>query len=471
MVTRRDLLTMGGLSAAGLLLSGANPKQNRPNILLIFTDQQTYRAMRCAGNPHLSTPAMDRLAKEGVRFENAYCSSPVCGPARASLLTSRMPHETGVEWNGQSINPDLPHMGHIFRKHGYRTVWAGKWHLPESYPLRAGSKKKAIDGFELLPFYDTSKNYPEWGLGDVTDAPLADAVAAFLGRPQDAPFMLGVSFCNPHDCCYLTRRPDDYPDANQINAPLPPLPPNYVIDRDEPEFLREKRALDHYGDELLLSRDWGDSEWQAYLWNYYRMTERVDAALNKVLRALDTHGLTDKTLVLFTSDHGDGVASHRWTAKLSLYEEAARIPMIVRWPKHIPAGRTDTVHLTSQLDVLPTFCDYAGIPQHPDFRGRSLKAIIDRPTGPWHDYIVTELADDNRTLSRKGRLLRSRQYKYNVYSHGTRNEQLFDLLHDPGETQNLAYEPTMQGVVRQHRTWLRQWREKTSDMFSAPGLS
>ena len=273
MVTRRDLLTLSGLSAASLLLSGAAPRQKRPNILFVFTDQQTYRAMGCAGNPHLSTPAMDRLAAEGVRFE------------------------------------------------------------------------------------------------------------------------------------------------------------------------------------------------KAYLGNYYRMTERVDAALNRVLTALDSHGLTDNTLVLFTSDHGDGVASHRWTAKLSLYEEATRIPFILRWPKRIPAGRTDRVHLTSQLDVLPTLCDYAGIPRHPDFRGRSVKTIIDHPNVPWRDYVVTELADDSRTPSRKGRMLRSGQYKYTVYSHGARNEQLFDLIHDPGETQNLAYEPALQAIVKQHREWLHPWMEKTHDTF------
>ncbi|MBN1481721.1 sulfatase-like hydrolase/transferase [candidate division KSB1 bacterium] len=129
--------------------------------------------------------------------------------------------------------------------------------------------------------------------------------------------------------------------------------------------------------ELLLSRDWGESEWRAYLWNYYRMTERVDAEIDRVLQALDASGLADNTLVLFTSDHGDGVASHRCTAKLSLYEEAVRIPFIIRWPKRIPAGRVDSSHLISQLDVLPTFCEVAGIPMLPIRHGQSLRTIIE----------------------------------------------------------------------------------------------
>lgn len=470
MINRRDLIKMGGITVASLLKPRSSTKQDKPNILFIFTDQQTWRAMSCAGNPHLRTPAMDRLASEGVLFEQAYCTSPVCGPARGSMLTSRMPHETGVEWNDRSsLKSDIPNMGHIFRKHDYHTLWAGKWHLPESYPLRAGSKQRQIDGFELLPFYDSSKNYPEWGYGDVTDEPLADAVVEFLKKPHHRPFLLGVSFCNPHDCCYLTRRPERYPDAEAITGPLPPLPPNYEIQPDEPEFTKKRRyEIDHYGDEILLSKDWGRQQWRCYLWNYYRMTERVDATINKLLKALDDTGLTDNTLVLFTSDHGDGVASHRWTAKLSLYEEASHVPLIIRWPGHIPAGKKDSTHLISHLDVLPTFCEYAGIPVLSSFRGRSMKSIIDNPRAELRHYIITELADDNLNKSRKGRMVRTSQYKYNVYSSGARNEQLFDLKYDPGEMQNLAYEPAMQTIVKEHRDLLLTWIKETDDTFQMP---
>lgn len=468
MTDRRKFLKAGALTAAGLMTRCTVGKNTRPNILLIFTDQQTYRTMSCAGNPHLSTPAMDRLAAEGVRFENVYCTSPVCGPARGSLITGLMPHSNGVEWNNWTpLSTDAPNMGRIFRKNGYRTVWAGKWHLPESYPLRAGSRQKEIDGFEILPFYDSKKNWPEWGYGDVTDEPLADAVAGFLKQPQDQPLLMGVSFCNPHDCCYLTRRPERYKQAGEIEV-LPPLPHNYEIPQDEPEFLTEKRAMDHYGDELLLSRDWGEAKWRAYLWNYYRMTERVEAALGKVLHALDESGLSDNTLILFTSDHGDGVASHRWTAKLSLYEEATRVPFIMRFPKRIPKGKVDSNRLVSQLDVLPTFCDYAGIPVPPGLHGLSLRPAFEFRGSGWRDYVVTELADDALDKSRKGRMVRTAQYKYNIYSHGARNEQLFDLVHDPGETQNLAYESSMHKILESHRKMLKEWISQTGDTFVLP---
>jgi arylsulfatase A-like enzyme len=185
-----------------------------------------------------------------------------------------------------------------------------------------------------------------------------------------------------------------------------------------------------------------------------------------VLAALDDSGLADETLVLFTSDHGDGVASHRWTAKLSLYEEPTRVPFLVRWPGRIPAGRVDRTHLVSHLDVLPTFCDCAGIPVLSSFRGRSVRTIIDDPEAQWRPYVVTELADDTRDRSRKGRMIRTAQYKYNVYSSGARNEQLFDLRYDPGETQNLAYEPAMRLVLEAHRDLLREWTSTTDDSFA-----
>ena len=464
MINRRNFIKIAALSAAAIW-TRCSTRVKQPNILLIFTDQQTWRAMSCAGNQYLSTPAMDRLAAGGIRFENAYCTSPVCGPARGSLVSGLMPHTTGVEWNGQSMKPEIRNMGELFREHGYRAIWAGKWHLPESYPLRAGSKHKEIDGFEVLPFYDPSKNYPEWGYGDLTDGPLSDAVTGFLDQPQEQPFLMGVSFCNPHDCCYLTRRPERYKQADEIDGPLPPLPANHAISPDEPEFIQQKRTLDHYGDELLLAKDWGDPEWRAYLWNYYRMTERVDQAIGKVLDALDANGLSDNTLVVFTSDHGDGVASHCWTAKLSLYEEAVRIPFIIRWPGHIPGGRIDKEHLVSQIDVLPTFCDYAGIGMSPAFAGRSLKPVIQNPDSQWREYVITELADDNLDKSRKGRMVRSARYKYNVYSSGKRNEQLFDLLNDPGETRNLVEQASLNAVVEQHRTWLCEWMRETGDDF------
>jgi len=472
---RRTFLKTGSLAATAMLTPSAcsekfeNKNPDKPNILFIFTDQQTGRAMSCSDNSYLHTSAMDSLAAAGVRFEKSYCTSPVCAPSRSSLITSRMPHETGYDFN-LSPRQDAPEirfstMGEIFRDAGYNTVWAGKWHLPESYPLRAKSMQHSIRGFDLLPFYDSTKNWPEWGRGDVTDKPLADAAVGFISNySDDKPFLLAVSFCNPHDVCYVPRKPEEFLQP-EIKNELPPLPPNFAVDPNEPELLQRKRVQPYYGDEITMTKGFSQKDWRRYIYDYYRMTERVDEQIGRVLAALKAKGLQENTLILFTSDHGDGVAAHKWAAKLSLYEEAVRVPFIISWKGRIPAGVVDSEHLLSGLDVLPTLCDYAAIEHPADFRGNSIREIIENQAADWRDYIVTELATDPKNPDRKGRMIRTARYKYNLYSKGERNEQLFDLVNDPGEMENLAFEPAMQSIKNAHKKMLIEWMRQTEDDF------
>ncbi len=299
-------LFISGLTVLGLLSCNSSEKKEKsdlqkPNILFIFTDQQTINAMSCSGNSSLETPAMDYLAKAGVRFEQSYCTSPVCSPSRSSFITSRMPHETGYDFNLSPRNTvydiEFPNMGEIFSEAGYRTVWGGKWHLPESYPLRGNSTQRTIPGFETLHFYDTTANYPEWGYGDTTDTYLADAVVSFIENYDDEqPFLLSVSFCNPHDVCYIPRKPDRYP-IPQNAGELPPLPANFEIISNEPELIQKKRIMDYYGDEILLTREYDDADWQNYIYHYYRMTERVDLEIGRVINALKERALEENTLL------------------------------------------------------------------------------------------------------------------------------------------------------------------------------
>ena len=429
---------------------------------------------------------MDQLAKEGIMFTKAYCTSPVCGPARSSIISGRMPHETGVEWNGDSMKDEVINAGEIFRKAGYNTVWAGKWHLPESYPQRAASKQKAIKGFDLLPFRDPEiKN---WMLGSETDPDLTKAVVQFIDHyEKDQPFFLAVSYHNPHDICFYPRKAGwvttndslleiryygfkyRLPDVIGISPKhfkhLPPLPFNHEIGSGEPSFLANKRNVyDEYGLETkMANQEFSDLEWRGYLNAYYRLTEMVDAEIGKVIKALTEKGLKDNTLIIFTSDHGDGAAAHKWAAKLSLYEESARIPMIWSWPGHLPEGRIDSTHLISQIDILPTLCDYAGIKPGVPFTGRSLRPIIENPNNGWRQYLVTELADYKPDPGRKGRMLRSGQYKYCIYSRGKDNEQLYDLINDPGEMRNLAYDPAYKDILKEQRKVLYKRMQETKD--------
>jgi len=459
----------------------------KPNVLLIFTDQQHADMLSAAGNPYLKTPAMDELAANGVIFTESYCTSPVCGPARSSIISGLMPHQTGVEWNGQSMKEDVVNSGEIFRSAGYETVWAGKWHLPESYPQQAKVKNKHIKGFDLLPFWEPDQ--PRWFLGAETDPPLTKAVVSYLENyHQEKPLFLAVSYHNPHDICMYPRKsgwvqPNDslleirhYGFKHQLPKAvgthpatidiLPPLPHNHAIPEDEPDFITEKRMNhDEYGVETkLATAEFNDLTWQGYLNAYHRLTEMVDVEIGKVLEALKAHGYWENTLIIFTSDHGDGAAAHKWAAKLSFYEEAAKVPMIVCWPEIKSRGYVNKTHSVSQIDILPTMLDYAGIESAIQFTGQSMKPLIDGLNPSWRQYTVVELADFKKDPSRKGRMIRMGAFKYTIYSTG--EQQLFNIDRDPGELQNLVAEAAMQPVRQQCRTYLLEWAKQTKDEFA-----
>jgi arylsulfatase A-like enzyme len=478
---------------AGLTACPANRKDQagkaRPNVLLIFTDQQNINMMSAAGNRCLHTPAMDRIAAQGVMFMQSYCTSPVCGPARSSILSGRMPHETGVEWNGDAMREDMLNAGQIFRNAGYHTVWGGKWHLPESYPQRTNAKNKEIKGFDMLPFHDPDLD--NWMLGAETDPSLTKAVVEFLGEyDKKRPFFLGVSYHNPHDICFYPRKegwvsaedslleiryygfeyrlPDVIGTHPENYTNLPALPQNFKASPDEPEFIMDKRVdHDEYGMETKLAYHEFDSLlWQGYLNAYLRLTELVDAEIGKVLDALADNDLDENTIVVFTSDHGDGATSHQWAAKLSLYEESSKVPLMISWENNIPAGIKDHQHLVSQIDILPTLCDYARIRGKPSFTGKSLKKIIEEPAADWRNHLVVELADFKPDPSRKGRMVRTAGFKYNIYAEGENNEQFFDLQNDPGECLNLAQNPAYAEQIDKHRQLLKEWMDQTGDDFA-----
>lgn len=450
---------------AWLFFIGCRPQEKRaieqkPNILIILTDQQTNDAISYLGNPNLYTPAMDQLAAEGTYFTESYCTSPVCGPARSSLITGMMPHKTGVVWNSTYIDSSVPTIGHLFQDAGYQTAWAGKWHLPQSYPAK--DKMDSVTGFKVIPFQSLDA---AWDLGEDTDGPIADAAVNYI-REYDGedPFLLAVSLHNPHDICHVPRRPDEYAKADELDT-LPPLPPNFEIAEDEPEFLDEKRLMDHYGDELLLTKDYTPEDWRAYLYHYYRFTEMVDKEIGKIMEALKSKGLDENTIVVLTSEHGDGAAAHQWAAKLSLYEEAATVPFIIRWKGNIPSGAINRDQLVSGIDLAPTLMDYAGVANNVQFTGKSLRPVLEDPRKNLRDYLVVQLADDKLDSSRHARMIRDHRFKYNLYNQGERNEQLFDLWEDPGETTNLAYKENYLSVKNTMKAALSEWIRETGDPF------
>jgi len=465
--TRRDFLKASGLTLASLALVGptrAGDRGRRPNIVYIMTDQQFGGAMSCTGNPYLRTPAMDRLAAMGVRFEKAYCAFPLCVPSRTAMFSSRMPHEAGVYVNCKVSQEAFPFatLGRTVADAGYDCHYIGKWHL--TIP----TSRTKVHGFNevVLPG------------GHGHDAARAQRAAAFLRRDHEKPFFLVVSLLNPHDCCQLARGED----LAKFDGAIPPIPPeeeqpplpeNFEIPAGEPDQLRVWQKENSA--RVYRSYFWDKKRFREYLWGYYRLVEKVDAEIGKVVDALEESGRSDDTVVIFASDHGDGHSRHRWNQKWSLYDESARVPFVVAWKGRTRAGHVDHHLVSSGLDLMPTICDYAGAPVPQGSLGRSVRRLAEgRTQVTWRRFVVSETSFGNWTKVGTGdfpkaRMVRSDRYKYIAYDKGQRREQLIDMKADPGEMVNMAGKPEMEEVLQRHRDYLAQWCRRTNDAFETPG--
>lgn len=433
----------------------------RPNILYVFTDQQSASMMSCTGNPWLQTPAMDRLAARGVRFERAYCTNPVCLPSRFSMITGRMPSYAGIrsnEW--QQETPGIPDavfqhgLGQIFKDNGYDAVYGGKVHLPGFNPDRLG--------FDILTYDER----------DVLATTCADYIR---GRTGEKPYLLYVSLINPHDICFMAiqdggdpmlSRSDEFArkfnlsqeqidhfltGPRQLDAVLkdaeavapgsyPPLPANHLPQEDEPEAIG--MMLDQRPFRRHARENYDETRWRLHRWAYCRLTELVDRQLQIILDAVEASGEADNTVIIFTSDHGDHDGSHKLEHKDAPYEEACRIPLIVVDP-HAPAAVTvDRDHLVSNgLDLIPTLCDYAGI-RHPDatIEGKSFRELVEgiRPDN-WRSVLKIE--------SEFGQAIVTNEHKYVRYFSGQSRDQLYDLVNDPGETRNAIHDSDKKDIL------------------------
>jgi choline-sulfatase len=375
-----------------------------------------------------------------------------------------MPSRIGMETNDTSL--PVPQeildnaMGAVFRRAGYQTVYGGKTHVP------GGRKRDAIEayGFDVI-----SKDHRD---------ELAQTCAKFLREKRERPFLMVASFINPHDICYMAIRawknsgtvakgakvtPLSPPAIQCLDAALklpagvseeeffrsvcPPVPANYGIPVGELSVFGGKdRGFRGY-----VRQHWTERDWRLHRWAYARLTERVDAEIGKVLAALRESGLEKSTLVMFTSDHGDMDAAHRFEHKSLLYEEAVHVPMIVSWKGVTQAGLVDREHLVSTgLDLIPTMCDFAGVPKPASLKGRSVKALAEgKPADKWRSHLVVE--------NQQARLVLSERWKYMVGGVGEIREMITDLARDAGEMKNLAPDPAYREKLQTGRRLLKEW--------------
>ena len=439
LVSRRDFMKLGS-SAVALLASGVacketraarqNSKSRPKNILLIFTDQQHIDTIAAGGCRHVQTPALDRLKNSSISFTQSYSANPLCSPARSAVFTGRTSSECAVHINGRSIRSDIPNLGQWFSEHSdYETFYAGKWHLPRSYTSK-------IPGFKVI-------NTGIGGFGYLCDTVMSRACEGFLrNRSRSKSFLLVASFLQPHDICEWLRlnmnNPGE-PRYPELAGEIPELPDNFEFDKNEPEAIRKRRL----GNEPFKG-NWNKEQWRYYRWSYYRNIEHVDAEIGRVLRALEDFGHIRDTLVVLTSDHGEGMGHHQMVRKSCFYDETVRVPLLFSWPGHIVENKTDAAHLVSGLDIVPTLCEYAGIKSPANMRGVSLRAILEAGEGSRRGFIVSEVS------SNTSRMVRTHNWKYIKYKDDT-VEQLFDMKNDPGETKNLAESSRYGSTLAEHR--------------------
>jgi arylsulfatase A-like enzyme len=422
----------------------------KPNIILIMTDQHQAQALSIEGNKDLKTPNLDKLAENGTRFKKAYVTFPLCTPSRSSIFTGKMPHTLGINSNEKGQNELTKSdreiiLAQLLQRAGYDCAYGGKWHAHESDMVPG-------NGFEMIA-----------PMGDIG---LAEKTITYLKSKKEAtkPFFLTVSFDNPHTICEWARNePLPYGNIPEVAvSETPQLPKNHAQEASFPESLKVEQEANKLA---YPTANYTEEDWRQYRYSYYKLIEKVDVEIGKILRTINDLHLDENTLILFTSDHGDGNASHGWNQKTALIEETVKVPFIASFNGKIKTNAINTTLISNGLDLYPTICEYAGIEIPKGLLGKSLKSVFEKPESNLNrDFVVVETKFDGKNAyGSTGRAVVGSRFKYVLYNWGKNREQLFDLEKDPLEMNNLVRSKEFQTNLDDYRSLLYQWCKSTND--------
>ncbi|MCS7166080.1 MAG: sulfatase [Gemmatales bacterium] len=461
---------MSGLRVLGILASLAGsltwaPAQERYNVLFVMADDLN-NALGCYGHPLVRSPNVDRLAKAGVVFERAYCQFPLCNPSRASLLTGMRPDTTKVLDNTvhfRKHHPEVVTLPQLFRKHGY---WVGRVGKIFHYgvPTQIGT-----DGLDDKPSWDQVVNpigrdkheeskifslvpgqfggVLSWLAAEGTDEEQTDGIGAteaikLLEKNRDRPFFLAVGFYRPHTPFVAPRKYFDLYPLEKIS--LPYVPADHRKKGPAPAFASARPEQDKMTDELRKQA----------IQAYFASISFMDAQLGRLLDALEQLGLQERTIIVFTSDHGYHLGEHGLWQKMSLFENSARVPLIVAVPRTKGNGQR-CMRTVELLDLYPTLAELCGLPIPEHVEGRSLCALLNDPQAKWDKAAYTQVAR-GKGGTNLGRSVRTERYRYTEWNDGKGGVQLFDYEKDPAELTNLAGRPEYIEVEKQLRELLRR---------------
>jgi len=461
----RFVVLVTWLLAHGLLVGSSSQLRaaDRPNVLFILSDDLNNR-LGCYGDPQVRSPHLDRLAARGVRFERAYCAFPLCGPSRNSMLTGLYPNSTGIFENGQVFRQTIPShrsLPHAFRDAGYYVVRIGKlyhYNVPRSVGTNGhddpGSWEMEINpaGVDRLVELPQVETVPigqgggslAWfasphGDRQHTDGMMADDASWVLERcaaRRDRPFFLALGFFRPHMPYLAPKDPyfDWYPAAE--------MPVVQGVEEDQRDLPEPAIAQYRHAD-LQLSEEQRRRARQAY----YASISFMDAQVGRVLDTLDRLGLAENTIIVFTSDHGYHLGEHGQWHKMSLFEESARVPLLVVAPGQGVKGAV-AASPVSQVDLFPTLAELCGVAAPANLQGQSLKPMLVDPQWTGRGWAVTQVsrklpseAKDAPPQRYFGYSLRTPRWRYTEWDEGRRGRELYDHESDPRELTNVAEQP------------------------------
>ena len=447
-----------------LCLSAAAFPLAKPNVLFIVIDDLNDWVGCLDGHPQARTPNIDRLAKRGTLFVNAHCQGPICGPSRASLLSGRYPHTTGVYQQpaGKAMERDKTFfhgqmVSHTFAGHGYRTLAVGK--ITHGYPAKLafdsyggkfdGSGPKPSGGRRFnyhLPDVPWTGTQTDWGAfpekdDDMSDHKSADWAVERLAGESREPFFLAVGFIRPHVPFYV---PQKWFDLFPLDAVmLPPVRNDDLLDL--PEYSRRFHQLPKYPKLAFLQRN-DNEQFRKCVQAYLACVAFVDHQVGRVLDALDNGPHAGDTVVVLFSDHGYHLGEKDRVSKHSLWEESARVPLIVA-PAKSQGGRFGKAGQrcakpVGLIDLYPTMLEMCGLPAKKSNQGDSLVPLLGNPTADWRFATLTTYALGNHSL-------RSERHRYLRFEDGS--EELYDHADDPNEWINLAARPKYAKLLKRFR--------------------
>lgn len=451
-----------------ILFSSCKKEKAPPNVLFIIADDLTATAVSAYENKACQTPNIDKLASEGIRFTRTYCQYPVCGPSRASFMSGYYPSATttyGYVSGRKNIGPDRKTWSQLFKDNGYYTARVSKiFHMGVPGDIEKGSDGKDDPASWTEKF---NSQGPEWqapGEGELvqgnpdgtlpirggnvmtivkadgddlvhSDGKTAEKACALIRQHKEEPFFLAVGFVRPHvpfvaPKAYFTPYPHE-----EVQ-----LPPKVEGDWDD----IPKRGINYV---TSVNGKMNETQEKKAVAAYYASVAYLDAQVGKVLHTLREEGLEDNTIVIFTSDHGFHLGEHRFWMKVSLHEESARVPMIIKVPGKKPA----VCHsFTELIDLYPTVAELAGLEYSPHIQGKSLVGMLDDPG--------QEVRDMAFSVSQGGKtfLLRTKKWAYIQYDEDAgAGIELFDMENDPKQYRNLALQPDYQDIVAEFQEKLK----------------